>query len=278
MIYEYSSYIKYLGATLESKQATNPAYSLRAMSRDLGVSPSTLSDVLKGKKNFSEQTAYEVGLRLSLSGKKFKYFTTLVQMETTKNEEMKLLFLNQLKVINPKLREHFDVNVDQFRFMSEWYYPAILEMTHLTYIQINPESLAHSLVITPTQAKEALELLVRLELIEPTENNSYKKTKNQFKFQAGSPNQALRKYHHQMLARAQDSLQTQTPNEKLVGSETIPMNIDDLALANDIIEGCFQQILELSKRSQDRTHIYHLGIQFFQVTRDIRKLGLKKEI
>lgn len=271
MIYEYSSYYKYLKAVLADRQESNRAYSLRAMAKSLELSPSTLSDVLNGRKNLSERTAHEVALKLKLTGRKVKYFNTLVQFESTKNEELRLLLSNQLRVLNPKLREHFEVNVAHFRFMSDWYHTAILEMTYLPGQAMDPESLAQSLGITVTQCKEALDLLQRLELLEPTENGSFQKTKKQFKFQAGSPNQALRKFHHQMLGKAQESLCTQTPAEKLVGSETVPLNVEDLEEANDIIEGCFQHILELSKRSQNRTHVYHLGIQFFQITKGCKK-------
>lgn len=270
MIYDYSSYSIYLKATLAARQAANSAYSLRAMAMALGVSASTLSDVINGKKNFSEQTGNEVGIKLKLTSKKLKYFNTLVQLELTKNEELKILLLSQLKALNPKLREHFEVNVDQFKFMSDWYFSTILELTYLTHIKISAESLVQCLNITSTQAKEALEILQRLELLEPTlDGESFQKTKKQFKFQAGSPSKALRKYHLQMLTKAQESIETQTPEEKLIGSETIPLNVEDLGEANDIIESCFQQILELSKRSQNRSHVYHLGIQFFQTSKNI---------
>lgn len=265
MIYEHSSYSKYLKALLFERQSLNKAYSLRAMAQNIGVSASTLSDVINGRKNFSEEMAQTVASKLKLSGRKTKYFMALVQYETTKNEELKLLLLNQLRVLNPKLREHFDFNMDQFRFMSDWYHMAILEMTYLPQQSFKPEDLAKSLGITETQAKEALVLLQRLELLEPTDSGSYQKTKKQFKFQSSTANLALRKFYHQMLGKAQESLHTQTPQEKMIGTETLPLNVEDLPAAKDIIEFCFQQMLELSKRSQNRTHVYHLGIQFFQL-------------
>ncbi len=70
-----------------------------------------------------------------------------------------------------------------------------------------------------------------------------------------------------MLGKAQGVLHTQTNDQKSVGSETMVMGVEDLAEANDIIESCFQQILALSNRSKNKTHVYHVGIQLFQVSK-----------
>jgi len=271
MIFEYASYSQYLKKVLEDRQSTNASYSMRAMAQNLGLSASTLSDVMKGRKNFSERTARQVAEKLKLSGRKVRYFQTLVHFETTKDEELKLLLAGQLRVLNPKLREHFEVSVDQFNLIADWYNAAILEMTYLKDQPMDPESVAQRLDISITQAKESLNLLQKLDLLDPLGNQRFQKKKSQFLFQSEISNQALRKYHHDMLAKAQTSLQTQSPKEKMVGSETIPLNIEDLQEAKDIIEGCFQQILELSKRSQNKTDVYHLGIQMFRLTKEARK-------
>lgn len=271
MIFEYSSYSQYLKKVLEDRQASNPSYSMRALAQNLGVSASTLSDVMNGRKNFSERTARQVGEKLKLTDRKIRYFQTLVHFETTKDEELKLLLAGQLRVLNPKLREHFEVSVDQFNLIADWYNAAILEMTYIKDQPMDPESVAQRLDISITQAKEALNLLQKLDLLDPVGNARFQKKKSQFLFQSGIPNQALRKFHHEMLAKAQTSLQTQSPKEKAIGSETVAINIEDLPEARDIIEACFQQILDLSKRSQNKTDVYHLGIQFFKLTKEARR-------
>lgn len=75
------------------------------MALSIGISASTLSDVVNGHKNFSEEMTHEVSTKLKLVGRKARYFNALVQFETTKNQELKLLLLNQLRVLNPKMRE-----------------------------------------------------------------------------------------------------------------------------------------------------------------------------
>lgn len=268
-IYDYSNYSTFLKELLAERQKQNKAYSLRAMALSLGVSHSTLSDVMKGKKNLSEETAEIMAQNLKLNGRKARYFNTLVKLQTTKNKDFKQILLNQLKVLNPKLREHFDVDMDSYRFMTEWYYPAILEMTHLTGQKLTPETIVQRLEISLEVANSALLLLQRLKLLEKTDDGFYKKTKNQFKFQSGEQtSSSLKKYYHQMLNRVQENLRTQPPQERIIGAENFPISLDDYSEAQDIIELCFQQILELSKRSQNKTQVCHLGIQLIKLTKD----------
>lgn len=273
VIYGFTSYNHYLEHTLRERKKVNPAYSLRAMAKQIGIAPSTLSDVIAGKKDFSEPTALHVANRLKLTGKGSRYFCTLVRYQTTRNEELRSLLASQLRALNPKLREHFTITVDRFKLMTEWYHAAIVEMTFLENFPMNEESIAHSLSISPTQAREALSLLLRLKLLEPARQDRYRKTQSQSQFQVQSevPNQALRKFHHQMLAMAQASLETQLPSEKVIGSETLPIAFSDLPEAREIIENCFQQMIGLSKRSSKKEQVYHLGIQFFRLTRRSEK-------
>ena len=80
-----------------------------------------------------------------------------------------------------------------------------------------------------------------------------------------------------MLNKAHSAIVEQTNKEKFIGSETFPMASEDLDEAKDIIENCFQQLLQLSTRSKNRNQIYHAGIQMFQLNKkkkkDLRSIG-----
>src|SRR4051812_8640701 len=56
-----------LANELLSRQLRNERYSLRAFARSLGLSPSKLSDIMKGKQGLSLATAREIVTKLDLS-------------------------------------------------------------------------------------------------------------------------------------------------------------------------------------------------------------------
>ena len=62
----YQSYQDILKAELEKRQRANARYSLRAFARDLGVSPSNLSEILQRKAGLSRIKAQEIAKKLNL--------------------------------------------------------------------------------------------------------------------------------------------------------------------------------------------------------------------
>lgn len=270
MLYHFTSYSKYLDAELEHRKAMNALYSLRAMAQQLGISPTTLSDVIKGKKKLSEKTALEISKKLKLSSKEAQYFQTLVHYENSKDEGLKRTLENQLKVLNPTLRKKSELQDEHYIILSEWHHVAILELTYLFPNVLNAEIISAQLNIELSEAESSLLLLEKMSLLEK-KNNTYVKNKTQITFNSDLANQALRHYHRSMLAKAQMALTEQTNKEKAIGSETFPLALEDLSEAKDIIENCFQQLLRLSERSKNRTHVYHAGIQLFQISRPAKK-------
>ena len=270
LLYQFTSYSKYLASVLEQRKSANALYSLRSMSQQIGISPTTLSHVIQGKKKLSERTAIEVSKKLKLTARQEKYFQTLVHFENSEDETLKQMLRAQMLVLNPLLRQQNNVQDDQYIVLSEWHHIAIMELTRLYPKNFNSKIISEQLNIELSVAEAALNLLEKMNLLE-SQNNSYVKTKKQFTFSSEVANQALRHYHQTMLSKAQNSIIEQTNKEKFIGSETFTLAIEDLGEAKDIIENCFQQLLQLSSRSQNKTHVYHAGIQMFQLNRPKKK-------
>ena len=264
MVFEHASYKKYLRAVLADNISANPQYSLRAFAKKLEMSPATLSQVLSDKKNFSRERAMLVAEKLKLDKSESEYFIQLVELDRAKTPRLKSQVLEKLQEINPK-RDVNDLSVDVFKLMSEWYYPTVLEMLDLYKNSFKVEEVARRLNISPIQVQEALDRLERLGLIEKTPSGEIKKSHAKTVVGSQVPNEALRNFHEQMLTKAQQSLRTQTPNEKYVGSETFCFDESDLEEVNELTEKYFQQVLSLAKKKKDKSHVYHLGIQFFKL-------------
>jgi len=67
VLFEYTNYRSYLKSCLIKRIAKNSNYSLRSFALYLGFTPSMLSSVLKGKKNFSPASTLKVANALCLS-------------------------------------------------------------------------------------------------------------------------------------------------------------------------------------------------------------------
>jgi uncharacterized protein (TIGR02147 family) len=238
------------------------------MAQQIGLSPTTLSHVINGKKKLSEKKGLEVSKKLKLNSKEAKYFQTLVHYENTQDENLRRILECQLKTLNPILLKSSHVEDENYIVLSEWHHIAILELTYVNQKKLNAKIVSEQLNIELDQAESALNLLEKLGLLQP-KNSSYEKTKKQFIFSSELSNLALRQYHKTMLGKAQWALIEQTNKEKIIGSETFPLALEDLNQAREIIENCFQQLIQLSESSVNRKHVYHAGIQMFQLSRRV---------
>lgn len=262
-----TSYRDILKIELAERISANPAYSLRALAKRMGIAPSLLSDVLKGKRGLSSGRAFEVGQALHFDGTKLDQFVTLVQIEETKSPKRKeelLQKLNRAKAIS----QPQDLSLDVFRMIYDWYHVAILELTLITDFKMTPLTVAERLGITLVEAESCLQRLLRLELLTTTSDGKIKRVDNHLLTTSQIPNSALRNFHAQMLKKAIEALTTQSPEEKFIGSETIAFDKRHLKEANVIIEECFTKLVNLATSKKNKKHVYHLGIQLFRLTKE----------
>jgi len=266
MILEHENYRSYLKQVLSTRQNTNPSYSLRSMAKQLKMAPSLLSDVCTGKRHLSQLKALDVAKTLGMNDSERDYFCLLVQLDATEAPELKELLQRQLYRINSQ-KPVRDLSVDQFRAISEWYHLAILQLFAVDGIVINKQTVAKQFDLPVAECEQALERLQRLDLIEKNEDGNYRRLEHTIQVSSKTPSEALRKYHRQTMAKASEALDTQTNDERFVGSETFSFNPADFKKANAILENCFTQLIALSSQQKRKSQVYHAGIQFFRLTR-----------
>jgi len=266
MLFQHQNYRHYLRDVLTSRVTSNRAYSLRAFARDIGLAPSTMTEILNGKRNLSAEKAFQVAQNLRLQNEETEYFCLLVQLNGTKKDELKSTLQSRLHVLQPTEKTH-DLSVDQFRLISEWYHYAILEILQLKAFDQSPKNIGRRLGISSIEVEAALERLTRLKLIKADNNGRFSKSKNRVAANGANPNTALRKFNKQMLEKAIESIETQTLKEKFIGSETIPFDPSQLDEAKELAEEFFNKLIKLSARGKNRTEVYNFGVQFFNLTK-----------
>jgi len=269
MVLQHSNYRAFLRATLADRQKKNGAYSMRAYAKHLGVTQSAVSQILSGKKNLSAETALKMAGRLELAELEAEYFCLLTQLETAKTPALKETVIKRLNSLNPQKPIH-ELSLEFFRVISDWYHLAIRNMTEMDGVILSPKFISRRLGISVIQAEVALERLCSLELIEkvPHSEHQYKKTADYVIAKSAAPNEALRNFHRQMLQKAQEALVAQTPAEKIVGSETFAFSEKHLKEANQITEEYFQRMAALAQKPGKKNEVYHLGVQFFNLTKE----------
>ena len=143
------NYREELKNSYREKKSRNQGYSLRAFSRDLGVSPTALSDVMAGKRNFSEKNAKKVSEKLCFSPQE-----CVLMLAEIKN-----------KTVDAK-KEVVQVKEDEFNLIANWYYLAILTLSQQKNVNASLKNISEIIGITKSQAKKAIDTLKSLKFIE----------------------------------------------------------------------------------------------------------------
>ena len=265
MINETFNYRQMLQAEFETRIKARGAYTMRAFAQHLGISPSLLSDVLKGKKNLSQESAYKLSQKLKFSDLQRQYFLTSIKCESAKSMELKAELSDQLRALTNQVPV-FDLSVEMFRMISDWYHYAILESLDTNQISTE-ENLSEIFGISIHEVRAAIDRLIRLELVEKDNDGQLRRVRDNLIVQSQNKNEALQKFHSQMLEKASIAIKTQSNQERSIGSETLPFDVNDLDEVNKILDECFQKVVALSKKQKKRKDVYHLGIQFFRLNK-----------
>jgi uncharacterized protein (TIGR02147 family) len=266
MIFEHTDYRGYLKSVLAQRIAKNPKYSLRAMARSFSISPALLSQISNGQRNLTALNAVRLAKKLGLNKRETDYFCSLVQYQEAKHIESKALLLEKINSLRSR-RDIHNLPLDTFKAMADWYHYAIIEALRIQKFKPTPKNLSKRLGISPIEAEVALERLVRLKVIEPTENGGYRQCQAGRKAVSTDATLALQTFHQQMLEKAIASLSSQTPKQRHIGSETFALDVSQIPEAQRRINDFLDDMADFFASGEKPSEVYHLGIQLFRLTR-----------
>lgn len=181
-IFNYLNYRLYLADFIAFLKTENSSFSMRAFAAKMQCNPGFFNRILKGERNLTAAHAIDLLTICKLSKKEYRYFETLVAYNHAKKQsERDRAFetLLQYKKTNTAL-----VSGDQFHLYSHWYNLAIREMLAIIprfpSLDLYAKEIAKNLDprITTGEARDALEQLVRCDIIIREEDGSLRVSDN----------------------------------------------------------------------------------------------------
>jgi uncharacterized protein (TIGR02147 family) len=267
IIGQYQDYREYLKDELERRLQANPQYSLRAFARDIKISPQILSLVLKGKKGISSEAAIRLAERLDLSTEESSYFYDLVELSQARTESVRQIVRYRLGRYSEN-QNYRTLQEDVFKIIADWHHYALLELTFSKGFKKDPVWIAKRLGITPLEARQAIDRLLRLELLEESDG-TYKKTEVNLATTQDVPSAALRKLTAQLLSKASEALQSQGVSERDFGTMTMAIDPAKLPEAKERIRKFRRELAEFLE-SGERTEVYNFGTQLFRLSKEAK--------
>jgi uncharacterized protein (TIGR02147 family) len=260
------SYREMLGAVHQQRQAKNKNYSLRAFARDLELDPGQLSLVLKGKKNISLSKASELAKKLFQGSREMLVFYHAVELEHAASDEQRDAVRAKLRKLRGSHAER-DVTIseDEFEVISNWYNLPILELTALKGLEVTPKLAAEYFGIPELDAMLGLEAMRRLGFVKKS-GGAYQHVKNVVTT-TEVPSLAIRRFHHQMIAKAQEAIFQQSIDKRYLSGLTLAIPREKLEEVKKMIVEHEQRLSEFAQSlaGQSDKVIYQVNSQLFSL-------------
>lgn len=152
-----------LKRSYEQRRQKNGRYSLRAFSRDLKVEPSVLSKLLRGTRQFTDESIGKLGKAMGLGEEKIRHFKVL-------NDD----YMRSYKLSRNRLGISFkELPIEEYELIARSHYINILEAVKIPQLAKDPERLAQALKIPPVEAKEFLDRLVKHGYLQKNKSGHY---------------------------------------------------------------------------------------------------------
>jgi uncharacterized protein (TIGR02147 family) len=245
-----------------------PRYSYRAFSRDLGFGETNyLHLICTQKRPLSLRSAQQVVNHLGLHAERRTWFLSLVAHNGARDVAKRTEGINKAFEVRQKCIEN-ELTRDEMEFFGKWYHPVVRELVGRDDFNPDPRWIASHLRprISAEQAKQSLELLIRLGYVERFDNNSWKLTHSHIRVPEGANHLAIHKYHQEMLSLSELSLSEVDKSERDLSALTVMLSAEQIAEVKQLLRETRRKIVQLSEQSVAPQEIFQINMQLFPVT------------
>lgn len=266
-IYDYLEYQDWIADILEEKKMLNPHFSLRKFASEIQVDHSLLAKVISKKRHLSMKYVKIISEYFNFDQEKSEFLKLLMELAKTKDLAKKQQAYE--RAFEVRRSAGSATKVDRYTFYSEWYYSVIRNI--LQYypfygkgyrdlgLQLNPP-------ISAKAAKDAIQLLLKLKMIEINEEGRY--VIKDLAVTTGDrwSSQAVRNYHKLNIDLARESIEQIHPDYRDISGVTMNIGEGNLEHVRGLIRNFRKEVIEYVNLNADPDRIYHMNVQFFPMT------------
>lgn len=270
-IFEYIDYRKFLSEYYQSKKKNSRYFSYRYFAQKIGLnSPSFLKHVIDGNRNLTSQMAERFANALDLSPKEKKYFYNLIQFNQASSSIEKQEYYAALRTILSGVKESV-LKSDQYEFYARWYIPVLRELICLYNFREDYQLMASILIpsIEASEAKAAVKLLLRLNLVEPLENGGFRQTVSAITAKDSVFSQAVREFTKTMIDHSKVALEKIDKSKRHISAVTMGISPEAYDMLTSEIEAFKDRVKFIVNKDKKSSRIYQMTISLFPVSEEV---------
>lgn len=262
----------FLLSELTRRARVNPAFSLRAFARLLGVESSRLSKILRGHRPVGAKLIPRLAQKLGLSQPEIDGFVE--SAPGRKNGA------NKKKEESPAAtRAYKQLSQDTFEMIENWQHYAILEMMKLKDFENDLKWIAKALKISVNEARENVERLQRVGLLDIKEDGTWVDISDGFSTHLLPENEtsyAHKRSEKALLALASEVIDSTPLTHRDQSSMMMATSTAKIAEAKRRIQKFRRELCEFLEDTDDKNAVYQMTISIFPLTPTDKESGSKK--
>jgi uncharacterized protein (TIGR02147 family) len=235
-------YRRELRNLLNERRSRNSSYSLRALARDLSVSPTALHGVLSGSRHFSKKNLESLAIKLGWSQ---------IKLEAALNNT--IILEDTTEII---------LEDDRFRMIADWIHLAILNLVNIP--STRRESIPERLGLSRDICERAIDRLLRLEYLEVKDGQLVRRVPA-FGTKQDTPSLAIRAFHYKNLKKAQEVLETVPVENRDFLTAAVPTNLKQVQKLKKMIQEFRKEAMQ-TLETANPTEVYFLNVQLYPVS------------
>jgi uncharacterized protein (TIGR02147 family) len=197
-----------------------------------------------------------------------------------------LALFNQAKSASEK-QEHYSVmlsmmdyvrerqlSADQYRYFEAWYTSVIRELMCIYNFQDDYEKIAQAVYprITMTEAKKAVQLLVRLKMVVKQDDGKYRQADAAIVSRDDMVAFARRSFNGEMILRAREANEALPPSVRDMSGITMGISPTCYEVLRAEIAAFKERVKTIVNQDERCVRVYQLNVQLFPVSEDVASL------
>ena len=268
-IFSYTDYRLFIKEHCSDLKKNKPFFSYRYIAQKAGLkSTGFISWVVAGKRTISSRLAHRITQIFNLGKRETEYFLLLVSHNQAATVQERQHYLDRLLCFRSTRTAVVERDRDQY--YSRWYYSAVRELVTLT--KIRDEQEVASLLkpsITRAEAKDALDLLCRLNFIRKEADGRFERVDPALTSGADVDPAIIHSFQVAMMQLAQSAPYRIPKEDRDISTLTISCNAADLARIRERVRQMRAEITEIACESKNADRVFQINTQLYPLSKQI---------
>lgn len=262
-VFEYIDYRELLKEAYDERKAALPLYSYRMMAESLEIDGSYLFRILQKDLHLPVRCMPRAVEFLKLSGRSAEYFQMLVAYARERKASARCDILE--KALNLRDVERCHLGGGELSFFHDWWIVAVRCLLEVLDGRANPREISERLQppISEAQAREALDLLLRLGLVRKADSGRLVPAQVHLTADGEDRRLAVQAFQKKILALAGESVDRFPRDRRDISTLSLAVDAQAFSDIREMLRECRRQIQKRVEETTRSDRVMQLAMAFF---------------